>query len=229
MEASKEAKRDEYGSDITGARMKVPSVMLVIALALFLGGLGLPVPENPLLLGGGYAIFKKVSPSVQSLFFWWLAIVCGDLLLYGTAHWVFTRHATSSLLSRYLSERRLNKYRTAVAYRGALILFLARFTFGIRAVAYVAAGMAHYPWPRFLAVDSLSVAIQVLLFVGIGYYAGERVQWARATGEKVALLLGIFVLVSVVATLLASTVIKRLSGPAPIQDKEQALTEKGDL
>jgi membrane protein DedA with SNARE-associated domain len=89
--------------------------------------------------------------------------------------------------------------------------------------------MAHYPRLRFLVVDGLSVAIQVLLFVGIGYYAGERVQWAKATGEQVAILLGIFVLVTVVATLLASAIMKRLSGPAPIQDKEQALTEKGDL
>jgi len=200
--------------------MKATSVTWVIAVALFLGGLGLPVPENPLLLGGGYAIFKKISPSVSSLFLWWSAIVCGDVLLFAGAHWVFTHRTTSNLLNRYLSERRLNKYRTAVAYRGALILFLARFTFGIRAVAYVAAGMAHYPWPRFLAVDGLSVAIQVLLFVGIGYYAGERVQWARATGETVALLLGIFVLVAAVATLLASAIVKRLSGPTPVQEKD---------
>jgi hypothetical protein len=70
------------------------------------------------------------------------------------------------------------------------------------------------------------VAIQVLLFVGIGYYAGERVQWARATGEKVALLLGIFVLVAVVATLLASAVLKRLSGPSLVQEKEQTRGER---
>ena len=199
--------------------MKVTSVTWVIAVALFFGGLGLPIPENPLLLGGGYAIFEKISPSVSSLFVWWFAIVCGDVLLFAAAHWVFTRHTTSRLLGRYLSEGRLKKYRTAVAYRGALILFLARFTFGLRAVAYVAAGMAHYPWPRFLAADGLSVAIQVLLFVGIGYYAGERVEWARATGEEVALWLGIFVLVVALATLLASAILKRISRPFPEQEK----------
>jgi membrane protein DedA with SNARE-associated domain len=200
--------------------MKVVPVSWVIAVALFLGGLGLPIPENPLLLGGGYAIFKQISPLATSLIFWWLAIVCGDLLLFGAAHWIFTRRTTSNLLSRYLSQGRLNQYRTAVAYRGALILFLARFTFGIRAVAYVAAGMAHYPWPRFLIVDSLSVAIQVLLFVGIGYYAGERLEWARATGEKVALLLGVLVLFAVLTTLLVSAMLKKLSGPASVHERE---------
>jgi membrane protein DedA with SNARE-associated domain len=200
--------------------MKVTSVTWVIAVALFFGGLGLPIPENPLLLGGGYAIFKKISPSVLSVFLWWFAIVCGDVLLFGAAHWVFTRRTTSRLLSRYLSERRLNKYRTAVAYRGALILFLARFTFGIRAVAYVAAGMGHYPWSRFLVADGLSVAIQVLLFVGIGHYAGERVEWGRAAGEKVALLLGVIILVVGLVTLLASVILKTLSRPIPDGEKE---------
>ena len=58
------------------------------------------------------------------------------------------------------------------------------FTFGIRALVYLAAGAARYPWQRFLAVDGVSVAAQVLLFVGIGYYAGERIQWALSTGKK---------------------------------------------
>jgi len=35
-----------------------------------------------------------------------------------------------------------------------------------------------------LAVDGVSVTIQVLLFVGIGYYAGERTKWAQTTGER---------------------------------------------
>jgi len=35
-----------------------------------------------------------------------------------------------------------------------------------------------------LAVDGVSVTIQVLLFVGIGYYAGARTKWAQTTGER---------------------------------------------
>jgi membrane protein DedA with SNARE-associated domain len=197
--------------------MNVGSVIWVIAVALFLGGLGFPVPENPILLGGGYAIYRKVSPSIPSLCIWWLTILCGDLLLFAAAHWLFTRPALSDLLTRRLGKNRLNGYRTALAYRGGWILFLARFTFGIRAVAYIAAGMAHYPWLRFLAVDGLSVSIQVLLFVGIGYFAGERVEWARATGETIALLLGIVVLMTFLATWVASAAMKRLSGPSLIE------------
>ena len=92
-----------------------------------------------------------------------------------------------------------------------MTLFLARFTFGIRALVYLAAGAARYPWQRFLVVDGVSVAIQVLLFVGIGYYAGEQTNWAQATGEKIALLLGICGLGGILISYIFSALLRKLS------------------
>ena len=197
----------------------------MIALTLFLGGLGFPVPENPVLLGGGYAIFKEVTSPGISLLLWTSAIVLGDLILFATAYWFFTRPAISRLLNRYVGRKRVNEYRAAISYRGGWMLFLARFTFGIRAVAYVAAGAAHYPWLRFIAVDSLSVAIQVILFVSIGYYAGEKVEWAEASGEKITLVLGVLVLVIILVTWLSSISMKRMSRMAADREK----SPPGDL
>lgn len=88
---------------------------------------------------------------------------------------------------------------------------MARFTFGIRAVAYFAAGAASYPWIRFLVVDSVSVAIQVLMFVGIGYYAGERVEWAKATSTKIALLLTLAAILTLVFTWIYALFVRRLA------------------
>lgn len=160
------------------------SVFWAIAILLFLGGLGIPVPENPALMGGGYALHKHLSPPLVSLCVWYLAIMVGDSLLFASAYWLFTRPTLSELLDRYVGRKRLEEYRTTFAGRAGWTLFLARFTFGIRALVYLAAGAARYPWQRFLAVDGVSVAAQVLLFVGIGYYAGERIQWALSTGKK---------------------------------------------
>ena len=92
-----------------------------------------------------------------------------------------------------------------------MTLFLARFTFGIRALVYLAAGAARYPWQRFLAVDGVSVALQVLLFVGIGYYAGEKTSWAQTTGEKIALVLGICALGGMIISYVFSLILRKLS------------------
>ncbi len=207
--------------------MKVHSVIWVVALTLFLGGVGFPIPENPILLGGGYAIFKAISPPLPSLCLWYLAILGGDAVLFSIAYWFFTRPPVASRVMRCVGEGRLKKYQTAFAYHGGWTLFLARFTFGLRAVAYIAAGAAHYPWPRFLAVDGLSVAIQVLLFVGIGYYAGEEIEWAKASSEKIALVLGLLAFVTVlitwVAMRLSSTTLQKPSKRNSKRPKSDAL------
>ncbi len=187
------------------------SAFWAITILLFLGGLGIPVPENPALMGGGYALHKHLSPPLASLFVWYLAIMAGDSLLFASSYWLFTRPTPSKLLDRYVGRKRLEEYRTAFAGRAGWTLFLARFTFGIRALVYLAAGAARYPWQRFLAIDGVSVALQVLLFVGIGYNAGERTRWAQSTGEKTALLLGIFALTGIFVSVFSSVILQKLS------------------
>ena len=167
-------------------------------------------------------MFKQISPPMRSLFLWFLAILGGDFLLFALSHWFFTRDAVSALLKRCMGTERLEKYQMTFACWGGLMLFLARFTFGVRAVAYVAAGAARYSWLRFLVVDGVSVAIQVLLFVGIGYYAGEHVEWARASGEKIALLLGLLALITILITWVSWASVQKLSQMALNKTQAQA-------
>ncbi len=191
--------------------INVRSAFWAITILLFLGGLGFPVPENPALMGGGYALHKHISPPLVSLFVWYLAVMAGDSLLFASSYWLFTRPKLSELLDRYVGRKRLEKYRTAFAGQAGWTLFLARFTFGVRALAYLAAGAARYPWQRFMAVDGVSVAVQVLLFVGIGYYAGERTKWAQTTGEKIAYLLGICALGGILVSYISTILLRKLS------------------
>ena len=191
--------------------INIRSAFWALTFLLFLGGLGIPVPENPALMGGGYLLHEQISPPITSLCVWYLAIMAGDSLLFASAYWLFSRPALSALLDRYLGKKRTEEYRTAFAQRAGLTLFLARFTFGIRALVYLAAGAARYPWRRFLTVDGMSVALQVLLFVGVGYYAGKQTNWAQTTGEKIALLLGICGLGGMMISYIFSVLLQRLS------------------
>ena len=187
------------------------SIIWIISIALFLGGIGLPIPENPLLMGGGYVIYIHGISPITSICLWYMAILLGDIILFGSVYWLLNRPACSSLLKKYIGEKRVNKYKAAFSSRGGITLFLARFTFGIRTVAYIAAGAAHYPWLRFLAVDGISVAIQVLLLVGIGYYAGGSIGWAESTGEKIAFSIAILALICILIMWGSSIAIKKLT------------------
>jgi membrane protein DedA with SNARE-associated domain len=56
----------------------------------------------------------------------------------------------------------------------------------------------------------VSVAIQVLLFVGIGYYAGERVELAKTASTKIALLLSLAAILTLIFTWIYALFVRRL-------------------
>jgi membrane-associated protein len=187
------------------------SVLWGISLSLFAGGLGVPVPENPLLIAGGYAIYQKICPPVMGIIIWCAALILGDAALFLLMRWLFSRPSLSALMNRLVRPDKLERYKRAFSRHGGWTLFLARFTFGIRAVAYVAAGAAGYPFRKFLAVDGVSVGLQILLFIGIGYYGSGQIEWAKAAAHEIAILLTIFALLSVLASVAASLLIKRFA------------------
>jgi len=187
------------------------SVLWGITLSLYAGGVGIPVPENALLMAGGYAFYQEICPPAASMPLWFAALICGDMTLFLLVRWFFTRPAFSGVIDRIVRPEKLERYRKAFSRHGGWTLFLARFTFGIRAAAYVAAGAANYPLRRFLAVDSASVAIQLFLFIGTGYYGSGRIQWAKAAAHEIAILLTVFALLSVLVSVAASVLIKRFA------------------
>ena len=185
-----------------------------IALSLFLGSLGFPIPENPLLIGGGYALAQGMVNIAVALPLWFSAIVFGDLVVFFMVKRLFAWSSVRSWIFKLVGEKRLQIYQQAFLLHGGWTLFLARFTFGIRAAAYVAAGIASYPWSRFLSVDGVSVAVQLLLFVSLGYFAGDQISWAQATGRTIALLLTAVVLLSLGISWLATIIIRRFTKPS---------------
>ncbi len=195
------------------------SVTWGLGLSLFLGGLGLPIPENPLLIGAGYALSQNLAHPIHGLPLWYGAILGGDLALFAGVRWLFSWPPVNALITRMVGAKRLALYQELFYEKGGWTLFLARFTFGIRAAAYVAAGAARYPWLRFMVVDAISVGIQVVIFASIGYFAGDKIEWAKATSETIAVLLTgaliVTLLISVLATALMKHFHKKAKAPHP--------------
>ncbi len=81
--------------------------------------------------------------------------------------------------------------------RGALAVFLGRFTAFLRAVIPGLAGLSKMPYRIFLPANALGAICWGLLYVLLGYFVGQRVE--KATGIASDILLGLIVLVIVVA------------------------------
>jgi len=134
-----------------------------ILVVLLLGSLGMPIPEEvPIVMAG--------ILSHQQAMRWWLAlptcivgVMSGDMILYWAGrHWG-ERVLDQPLVGRLVSRARLEQIESSYRRRGALIVLLARNVIGLRAAAFLGAGVAGLPFWKFAAADGTAIAYGVPL------------------------------------------------------------------
>ena len=146
-----------------------------ILAALCLGSLGAPIPEEiPVVTAGVLARQEVVR--------WWLAlplcvvgVLSGDIALYWVGrHW--GEHVLElRLLRRVLDPARREKLTAAYRKNGLIIVFAARHVMGLRAAAFLTAGVARIPFWKFLAVDGAAIGYGVPLNFTLAYLFADRV------------------------------------------------------
>jgi membrane protein DedA with SNARE-associated domain len=144
---------------------------LTVAALFLLCGMGLPLPEEIVLLAGGYVCAK--FPDVATLH-WMIiwsagAILSGDLLPYILGRTFGTRLLRLRWMRLMVTKQRLAKFDRWFRRRGDLVIFIARFLAGIRMVAFFTAGTMKMRITRFLLLDGLGIVLIVPLLVWVGY------------------------------------------------------------
>ena len=147
-----------------------------IFLVLLLAGLGAPIPEElPILAAGALAREGVVR--------WWIAlplcvvgVVVGDVVLYSAGHHWGDRLLRWPLVRGVLSQAR--EERLAAAYRrhGVKIVLVARHVMGLRAAAFLTAGIVRLPFWKFLLVDATAACVGVPVAFGLAYFFTDRLQ-----------------------------------------------------
>ena len=166
-----------------------------IFLVLLLGGLGAPLPEElPVLAAGALAR--------EGVIRWWMALglcivgaVVGDVVLYSAGHHWGDRLLRWRLVRGVLTESR--EQRLAAAYRrhGVKIVLVARHVMGLRAAAFLTAGIVRLPFWKFFLVDLAAACVGVPLMFGLAYFFTDQLQAIVADVHRVErwLLLAAFV------------------------------------
>src|SRR5215475_14752566 len=121
---------------------------LGIFLVLFLAGLGVPIPEEVPVLASGVLAHEGVVR-------WWLMLpVCvvgvlsGDVVLYWVGrHWG-ERVLAWRIVRFVLSPEREEALKAAYLRHGVKVIFTARHVMGLRAAAFLTAGIARVPFGR---------------------------------------------------------------------------------
>ena len=164
---------------------------LGVFICVFIGNLGIPVPEETVLLAAGF-LAGRGDLSLEPLYLVGIgSAVTGDCcgFLFGRTggQRLFERLARrfSFVRSRY---ERLQEFFKA---HGPKAVFMARFITGARFMAGPMAGAAGMSFLRFLGWNVSGAVVWCSLIITIGYLLGDELEWVthmvHAIGYWVAL------------------------------------------
>ncbi|HEX7629442.1 MAG TPA: DedA family protein [Candidatus Methylomirabilis sp.] len=177
---------------------------LGIFAVLLLGSLGVPIPEE-------MAIIAAAVLSHEGLIRWWLALpVClvgvlsGDMVLY----WV-GRHWGENVLNwrvvrLVLTPTRAQWLQAAYRRHALKTIVTARHVMGLRAAAFLTAGMARVPFWKFVVADTGAATLGVPFLFGLAYFFMDEIIAIVADVHRVERWLGLAGLLVLAAVLVVS-------------------------
>lgn len=158
-----------------------------VATLFVLCGLGLPLPEEIILLAAGYVCATFPEHAELPLMMAWSggAILTGDLLPYLLGRIFGVRLLRLRWLRYVVTRQRLARFDRWFRRRGDWVVFIARFIPGIRVVAFFTGGTMKMPWQRFLLLDALGIAMTVPLLSWLGFHSAGVIEEVIATVKRV--------------------------------------------
>ena len=143
-------------------------------------GLGIPIPEDVTLVAGGI-IAGLGYANVHVMFFVGLiGVIAGDGIVFAAGHFFGERILRFRFVARLVTPQRFLAVQDKFERYGKWLLFFARFMPGLRTPIFLTAGISRrISYWRFLATDGSAAVISVPVWVYLGYYGADNLEWLR--------------------------------------------------
>jgi len=148
---------------------------------LLLCGLGLPVPEDIVLLAAGFLGAENSIPLMKVIVVMYVGILLGDGIVYSVGRY-FGRGVLQTKVGRFfIKEESLGKAESYFTKYGSGVIFVGRFLPGLRAPIFFSAGILRFRVFHFFFMDGLAALVSAPFFVWIGHWAHQK--YAENLGE----------------------------------------------
>ena len=171
-----------------GGSLSELSLWLILA-GLALTQLGIPVPETVFEVAAGIVAQRGGLQVAIPVVTCCIAVLVGDLMLFYLARLFGTRAFERRPLRWLLPPRALPRIDALFAKHGSLTIFVARFINGVRAAAFVLAGMRRMPLRQFIIWDGAAILVTVPPFAAIGFLFADNVCALQAHAQRMNLYL----------------------------------------
>lgn len=148
-----------------------------IGLLIFLENIVPPIPSEVILPLGGFRAQAGVMNPVAVWVAATIGALAGALLLYALGAWLGYERVHRLAGRRWFllsSQKDLDKGRELFDRHGGPIVLAGRCIPLVRSLVSIPAGIAGMPLLRFTLLSALGSAVWNAIFVGLGWYMGER-------------------------------------------------------
>jgi membrane protein DedA with SNARE-associated domain len=177
-------------------------------------GLGLPLPEDVALIGGGILAGWGPPRGVGSVWAMMLVglagILVGDSIIFKAGK-DYGEALLDTRLGKHIRRDRVAKVRELFVKHGSKFIMVARFLPGVRAVTYFVAGSSRVPYYVFVVYDGLAALLSAPFWVYLGFWMTRHhaMKRAQAIARQFQLTLFSVVAVGILVSVLVMLVRKR--------------------
>jgi membrane protein DedA with SNARE-associated domain len=185
-----------------------------IFFLLIFGIIGLPIPDEWLLVLAGYLAFKEVLGLFPTLVIAAIGTASGL-----TVSYVLGRTSSNFLVRRYgrwlsIDEDKILRTQLWFQKLGRWVLLVGPFIPGVRNLMGYVAGAAKLRLPIFARFAYAGSVISSTTFVTFGYIAGPHVNWNYSLVPLICIGLGLVLMLSGAPYRIVSRIMGRLAAPA---------------
>lgn len=158
-----------------------------VFIVLLICGFGIPIPEDITLVSGG--VISGLSHTNINVHLMLVVSMFGVLIGDSTMYWlgrIFGEKIIKAPIIRFIATpKRITAVEEKFEKHGWKLLFLARFLPGLRAVVYLISGITRkVSFPFFVGIDFLAAIISVPIWVYLGYFGADNMDWLTEMVKK---------------------------------------------
>lgn len=172
-----------------------------VFLVLMACGFGVPIPEDITLVTGGVISGLGYTNVHIMVVVGMLGVLAGDGLMFTAGRIWGHKILKFKPIARVMTPKRYAQVQEKFDKYGNWVLFVARFLPGLRTPIYITAGISRkVSYTRFLMMDGLAALISVPVWVYLGDYGANNIDWLMAKVHSFQS--GLFVVIGIGAAVL---------------------------
>ena len=171
----------------------------IVVLMLVVAGLGLPIPEDIMLLAAGVLVQRGEVTYVTALAACAFGVIVGDTTIFLMARRLGPAALKRRPLRWLITPSRHEKIEELFAKHGNVIVFMGRHMAGLRAPIFAMAGIHKLKLRQFWLWDGLGLCVSAPVVIGVGYLLADNLDKAKRYMKNFEMVLMVGLAVALIA------------------------------